>query len=195
MSPALAESLALPRRGEDQATALVDSISIPGLRLEGIRATLLRTAQPGVDGLLGLPAFENLLLTIDYPAHALTVSRDSLPAVDGREVLPIERVGSLWGTSMTAAGHPFVAVIDTRSTGAINFTPADTSHLKWSGPLVVIGQARGAAVPMATVLGGRLAGDVALGRHVIAAPFVSVHALPADFPQNPILGARLRRAL
>jgi hypothetical protein len=191
VTPALAESLDLPRAegSHDPAACRVDSLSIGAVRLEGLRVTPLETARGGIDGLLGLPAFEDLLLTLDYPGRRVVLERGALPEPDGREVLAIRRVGPFWGVPIEAAGQAFLAIVDTRSTGAFGFTHGDTLRLEHDGPLVVAGVARGAAIPATPVLRGRLAGDVTIGRHVFTRPSFHVRALPPHFPQNPILGS------
>jgi hypothetical protein len=88
-------------------------------------------------------------------------------------------------------GTPFVAVLDTRSTGALGFTPGHTARLTFEGELAVIGRARGAGIPETEVRGGRLAGDVTIGGYTFPRPFVSVRARPPLFPQNPIVGTQV----
>lgn len=189
ISPALAESLALPKLPNDSLTVHVDSISIGPVRFEDLHVTPLAVSQPNVDGLLGLPAFESVRLTIDYPDSAVVIERGQLPGPGG-DIMRLQRVGPFWGVPITIGQEHWVAIIDTRSGGGLGFTPNDTTYMAWETPLREVGQSRGAQIPLATVFGGKMAEDVRMGRHVFTKPFVTVRPLPPGFPQNPILGSR-----
>jgi hypothetical protein len=54
------------------------------LRLHTVSLALGRN----VDGLIGYPAFRDVLLTLDYPAEEIRISRGGLPRPDGREIFP-----------------------------------------------------------------------------------------------------------
>ncbi len=90
-------------------------------------------------------------------------------------------------------GATLTAIIDTRSSGGIGFTPESAQQVEFAGELQVIGSARGAAIPETAVRGGTLAHDVKIGRHTVRAPFATVRALPPGFPTEPILGTVLLR--
>jgi hypothetical protein len=167
----------------------VDSITVVAMLLGDIHVSVLSRAPRGVDGLLGLPAFENLLLTIDYPHTRIRFERDSLPAADGATILPLQRVSDFWGLPVSYAGHPMTTVLDTRSTGAFSLDPKVIPILPWTAEPVVVGRAGGAGNPTTEIKAGTLNGNVALGQYRITNPFLTLHQLPPDFPSEPRIGA------
>lgn len=192
ISPAIAESIGLKPVGgtPDYPEYRVDSVRIGNALFTGMPMSGEGRAS-GVVGLLGLPFWANVLLTIDYPANQLTISRDTLPAPDGKTVVSLSRVEDFWGLPLSIAGQPLHAILDTRSTGSIGLTPGVAAPLSFVSPPVVIGRARGAAIAETEVKGGQLAGNVALGKYLIPQPFVEIRSLPPGFPQNPLIGARV----
>jgi hypothetical protein len=120
----------------------------------------------GVDGVLGLDAYADLLLTVDYPAARLILSHGSLPAPDGSEVLPAVRVG------------PFL----------FQAVPEEAGRLAFAAAPRVVGRAVvGGSAPV-EVKAARLAGDLKLGRHVFRQPSIAVHPLPPDIPSRMTIG-------
>jgi hypothetical protein len=171
----------------------VDSINVGGASFKDFTISALPRPAQGVDGLLGLPFYRNLLLSIDYSGQTIQFTKDSLPAADGQTVLPLSRAADFWSVPLTITGHPFQAILDTRSAGAISLSPETAVTLAWRGELMVIGRAGGAGIPTTEVKGGTLAGDVILGKHRLVDVFVIVHGLPPGFPQEPRLGAMALR--
>jgi hypothetical protein len=53
-----------------------------------------------VDGVLGLDAYENYLLTVDYLGARLSLSSDTLPEPDASEVLRAVRIGPFLGVEL-----------------------------------------------------------------------------------------------
>jgi hypothetical protein len=186
-----ADSLGL--RGDSTGRELpelrLDSLTLGAARFYGVPAAILPRAPMGVAGVLGLPLYQNLLLTIDYPAGKLRLSRDTLPQADGAQILALRRLDDFWGVPLSLAGHTFDAVLDTRSTGAIGLTPAGAKQVPFEGELRVVGRAGGVAIPMTDVLAGRLAGDATLGRYTFPRPMITVRELPPGFPTGPLIGA------
>ena len=56
------------------------------MRLEGVQALPMLSDFPTFDGVLGLPAFGSVLMTIEYARKQLVLVRDSLPPADGMEL-------------------------------------------------------------------------------------------------------------
>src|SRR5689334_4027595 len=71
----------------------VDSITFGGASFQDFQIAEMGRAATGVDGILGLPFFRNVLLTIDYPAKKLRISRDSLPVSNGETILDLRHSG------------------------------------------------------------------------------------------------------
>lgn len=191
--PELVTELSLPRTGGPDHTPehRVARMEIGGAVFEGVTVSPLRTAQTGIDGVLGLPFYSDLLLTLDYPARRVRFERASLPEPDGNTIFPLSRVGPFWALPLTMAGRAMTGVIDTRSTGGFGVVPALADTLAFDGPLQVIGRARGAGIPDTEVRSGRLAGDVRIGAYTFPSPPVSVRPLPPGFPQEPLVGTRV----
>jgi hypothetical protein len=104
VTPALAEALGLAPVGQALAgdpsgrnpvrvpVYRVDSLAFGGLAFAQISTTALTLPGPrlaGVDGIIGIGFFENLLLTIDYGRLRLRAGPGALPAADGRDVVEI----------------------------------------------------------------------------------------------------------
>ena len=69
-------------------------------------------ARAGVDGVLGLAAFRDLLATLDLAGGRLSLTKGSLPSPDGRSVLPLRRLGSLVGVDVrVCTSIPFVECV------------------------------------------------------------------------------------
>ena len=169
----------------------VDRIEIGAVAFHDLPVSALRVAQGGIDGVLGLPLYHDLLLTIDYPNSRARFERGSLPPADGETVLSLTHVGPFWGIPLTVGGARQVAVLDTRSTGAFGFTPESAAPLTFDGDVRVVGRARGAAIPDTEVKAGRLSGDIVIGRYTFPKPTVTIRPLPPGFPTEAIVGARV----
>ena len=159
-----------------------------------VRGLEVRDAAPvdrSIDGFLGLGVFPSLLLTIDYPGSRLVLERGTLPAPDGQSVFATTRVGPFFAVALDVAGRRLPAVIDTRGSSAFGFTPAVGESLRFVAPPVLVGQARGAAIPLTDVKLGRLDGDVTLGTIRFERPLVTLRALPPGYPDGLIGGATL----
>ena len=193
ISPDLAARLSLKRAGgtDEYPAYRLDTIDIGGAHFAGMPAVARRVAQANIDGVLGLPLYRDLLLTIDYPNRRARFERGALPAADGQSILALTHVGPFWGMPLTIAGKPYSGVLDTRSTGGFGFTPESAKGVPFDGELRIVGRARGAAIPEADVKAGTIAGDIRIGRYVFPRPAASVRPLPPDFPTEPIVGGRV----
>ena len=183
----------LPRTGgpDEVPEYRVDSITLGGATFHDVRVSAMPRGATGVDGVLGLPFFRDVLLTIDYPARRLRLTRDTLPAANGRDVLQLSRAGPFWAVPIDLAGHAYAGVIDTRSTGTLGVTPEVGAALPFDGALEVVGRARGAGIPETEVKAGRLAGDVRIGAYTFPRPMLSVRPLPPLFvgpAAGPLVG-------
>lgn len=183
----VAEALALQRTGAGDGLR-ADSIQVGEATFRDVRVSVLPIADEQVDGVLGLPAFAEVLLIIDYPGRVARLERGNLPAVNGQDVLALSRVGTFWGVDLDLGGVTAVAVLDTRSTGGFSATPVSARSLSFAGSPAVVGMARGAAIQPLQITAARLSGDARLGRYVFQRPIVSIRPLPEDFPQNTVIG-------
>jgi len=196
LSPRLVRELALPRAGVAGRDSLfrLDSLRIGDVIVKGLAAGRDEALERiGVDGVLGLDAYADLLLTVDYPAGRLVLSRDSLPMPDGADVLPAVRVGPFIGIPVDAGGTREIGVVDTQGGILFQAVPEEAGRLAFSGTPQVVGRAIvGGGAPV-EVKEARLAGDLKLGRHVFHQPRIAVHPLPPDIPSRMTIGTRALR--
>lgn len=153
ISPALAQSLGLVATGEALAgdgsgrtqarkTYRIESLELGGVRFSGLE--LAETALPrgrlqNLDGILGLGLFAGHLLSIDYPAKSLALSRATLPG-SAAAFVPDPR-----GITMEVAvgGETIAAHIDTGNALAPLIVPtAFAERLPRKGEPRPMGQAR-----------------------------------------------------
>jgi hypothetical protein len=147
----------------------------------------------GVDGVLGLVAYQELLLTLDYPGQRLSLARGTLPPPDGRDVLAATRVGPFIGIPVVFGGVRETGVIDTQGGTGFQATEAVASQLVFQGPLRVVGRVVvGHGVPVELRM-GVLQGDARLGGHLIHQPRIAVHPLPPDIPSRVTIGLDVLR--
>ncbi len=146
-----------------------------------------------MDGLLGLNAFADLLVTLDYPAATLRMATGSLPEADGREVLRLTRAGPFWSVELDLAGQQVAAILDTQASSAFAVTQAVAESLPFADPPPVVGRARGPSIGDVERRVPRLAGDVTLGGAVLERPLVDVIALPSMLTTPVLIGSRALR--
>ncbi len=123
-----------------------------------------------IDGILGFPAFKDVLLTLDYPAEEIRVSSGNLPRPDGREIFRV--TGSRRPFLKVDVGGRHVKVLlDSGSTG--RFALRSTDRIQWS----VEPRPLSAAVHFASVTireGGRLDMPLQFGPLGFEAPVVAI---------------------
>lgn len=194
LTPATAEALGLiPPGGDGLREFRVDSVTVGGATFVGVPMSTVPLPMAGVDGVLGLPVYSQLLLTLDYPAATVRFERGTLPAPNGSDILALTRIGDFWGVPFTAAGRRFDAVLDTQSGAPIAFSPEYRDSLTFVGPLQVVGRASGAGFSGAVVEGGQLQGDIKVGRYTFPKPNLMLIPLPPGLPGRPNIGSGLLR--
>jgi hypothetical protein len=192
VSRRLASELALPKIAgpETMPEYHVDSVTIASASFRSLVVTVLPEHDSASDGLLGLPFFQSLLLTIDYPRRRVRLSRDSLPRPNGRDVLALTRQGDFWLMPIVIAGRPFDGIIDTQSSAGLSVTPSLGDSLTFAGGVHAIGRAVGAFGT--TVLeAGTLAGNLEIGRYRFRRPVVTLVKLPPQWPTAPNIGTQV----
>jgi hypothetical protein len=150
-------------------------------------------ARLGVDGVLGLVTFRDVVLTIDYPSRRLSLARTSLPEPDGRQVLRAVRVGPFIGIPVHLGAVRETGVIDTQGGVGFQAVPEVAERLTFQGPLRVVGRAVvGGGAPVEVKM-GVLKGDARLGRYTVHQPRIAVHPLPADIRSRVTIGIEVLR--
>jgi hypothetical protein len=171
----------------------VAELRIGGARLGGFVATTDAT-MPGVDGLIGLPAFAGLLLTVDYPNRQLRLEKGALPVPDGKNVLPMRNIfGVLLGIDMETGGGTLPTVIDTQSGLALSLSPELASGLRFESAPVQTGEVLMGGTVTAPVKTGRLAGELRIGEFVLPRQLAQVITHPPDRPRLANIGAEILR--
>lgn len=78
----------------DVATAMIDSMAIGSAEFRNVTAIVrpqrITKDYPNIDGILGFALFSDYLLTLDYPAMQLRLSRGTLPPANGADTLNFE---------------------------------------------------------------------------------------------------------
>ena len=151
---------------------------------------LARIPGTRVDGIVGLPLFRDVLLTIDYPHAALRVERGELPPPDGRDVLPIRfGAGGRALIPLNLGGRELWAHLDSGFSGGLVVPDRAVADFPGAEAAVSAGDkfnfVHGGSGRARTA---RLTDDLRLGRHVIRRPVVSV-----GLGQEPTLGTEYLR--
>jgi CubicO group peptidase (beta-lactamase class C family) len=206
VSAALAARLGLSKVGEilsgdpsgrdpqTRALMAVDTIEIGGARFSVLHASVRGEGEPSrpetVDGILGFGFFAECLLTLDYPANRLRLSRGSLPPADGKQVLDYRDTRGIPAFTITVAGRELLADLDTGSMGGIVLPESEAATLPLDGPLAVVGRARTLSNAF-EIKAAPLNGDVTLGGLTFSRPRLEFQPV---FPMANI-GARVLRDL
>lgn len=196
LATSIVGELGLPSAGVNGSDSMfhLDSLRIGDMVIGGLAVGRDDGfARLGVDGVLGLEAYADLLLTVDYPAGRLSLSRGSLPPSDGLEILQAVRVGPFIGLPVDVGGVREVGVVDTQGGMLFQAVPAVADHLAFAGTPRVVGRAIVGGTSPVDVKEARLAGDLKLGRHVFRQPRIAVHPLPPDIPSQMTIGTRALR--
>jgi len=203
LSPAARDRLGLRARttGTHLPVVDVDSIRVGGALLAGLTAVSADGVLGGeVDGILGLSALANLLVTVDVGAGTFTLAEGSLPAPNGRDLLPLVPLdgywgaGRLWGVEIDAGGTKAAAVLNLLSPGAVGTTPQLASAASFSSPPVASGRVMGPMIGRVERRVGRLGGDLRIGGYTLQRPLVSVFPVPPQLPPSWSLGAGVLRS-
>ncbi|HMN40825.1 MAG TPA: aspartyl protease family protein [Phycisphaerales bacterium] len=162
------------KRQDVRSIVSIRRLQVGDAELRGLEAIALdlsriqATLGAGVDGILGYPAFRDVLLVVDYPASAVRVSKGDLPPADGRAIV-----------ALTSRDRPTVDVrvgsrsrsflIDTGKAGG--FSCCDFDRLGFANPpaTIAMGVAVGGSYELTS---GRLETDLTLGDVVFRRPVV-----------------------
>jgi len=175
-----------PPSGASDPLRSIESLQIGPLTVRNVIAFVRDgTGLIGVDGMLGLSTFKELVLTVDYPRRQIRLESNSLPAPNGRDIVPLIRAGMggmLVGVQSDFAGTPITLVIDTQGGTTIMCSPDAAEDFSFASTAVGSGQALigGASGPGVAVTSARLKGDVRLGGLTLQRPIVNVAPLPLE---------------
>lgn len=169
----------------------LDSVALGGAVLRDFRVASLELPWSDVHGVLGLNAYRDLLLTVDYPASRVRLEKGALPDPDGVELLRAIPVGPFWGVRVDVAGREVDAVLDTQSEHAFSAVPTLAEGLPLEAAPVLTGYAAGPGIGLQDLGTARLAGDVRLGGYTFRRPLLSLSPMPPHIPQSWNVGGKV----
>ena len=171
----------------------IDSLQIGAAIFKNLTVTQGPQFIPGVDGLLGLAAYGDLVMTADYAHLTFALENGALPEADGRTILPLIRLGAHLGVEVESQGQRIPAVIDTQGGTDISVSPEIASRLNFAAPPVAV---RTAAIGGSTpepVSAARLEGDLHLGAYTVQRPILDIVSPPPGLPRQALLGIQFLR--
>lgn len=175
-------------RAQTSDTLRFGTAVLTGIRI-GQRGQL---GVPGIDGLLGLDALFDAAITLDFPGRQLRLTKDTLPAANGRDVLTLGAVSQLWTVPITLGDRSIHAILDTQSALSISTTPARARDLTFTSAPAPVGQARGPTIGVVQLERARLAADAHIGDAELKQPLVDLLPLVPPLPQDAfILGLQV----
>jgi Domain of unknown function (DUF4440) len=161
------------RAGMPTVTGRIDSLSLGGATFRGLDTRVTSLFDGGdFDGIIGLTLLQDLLWTLDLGQSRLLLERDSLPAPNGRDVLPFagrDPAGRI-DVMMNLGGEQQSVVFDTRYADWIMTNDSLAAKLRLATPLRTVGTAWGPSVGTFEMRGARLDEPVTLGRYALPRP-------------------------
>ncbi len=122
------------------------------------------------DGILGYDAFEDLLLTLDYPDREIRVGRGRLPRPNGDDVFKLRGRGRPF-FEIGIDGRREIVLLDSGSSSAFAMNPSPSRV--WLHPPQPLG-ARAKIDRIVVRSAGRLSGDIRFGSAVAARPVIEL---------------------
>ena len=122
--------------------------------------------QPGAPrGVLGIPLFRKLLLTIDYPKSQIVIEKGAVSTTDGKKVVDFKNSeGGIFSLPLVVAGKEMQATIDTGSGSGISFPEWMMDKIALRGKPTEVG--RGRTVGGESIIyGAQFAGEISLGEY------------------------------
>jgi hypothetical protein len=102
-----------------------------------------------VDGIVGLNALADYLVTLDFPAKKLRLAKGELPKADGKEILEYKDAAGIATLELGVGDKKIKAHLDTgNAIGAFVFPTAFAEKLSLAGEPRVVGRARSASGDM-----------------------------------------------
>jgi len=168
----------------------IDRLAIGGLALSDLTATAIENSgfreHLGARGVLGMPLFSELLLTIDYPGAQVRIARGELPGPDGKEILSFRHEHTI-RVPITVGAVQIEADVDSGSPAAVSLPEEYMEKLPLEGRPVQIGKARTVTAEF-PVYGATLKGAVQIGSHRLENPALRFNKLPNANIGGEVLG-------
>lgn len=183
VTPALAQSLALPVIGEsiggdpsgkNQKTVRVlhaESVDIAELHLGQVGVSEGGPHFDGIDGVIGLRLFNSLIVTFDYPNARFEVDGGALPAADGAKVLTYTAEHGVPTIEIDVAGVKVKTDIDSGSPALVSLPLSLAKSLPLAEEPRVMGRGRTVGNEF-DIYAAPLKGEVHVGPITISNPQV-----------------------
>jgi hypothetical protein len=157
------------RNPQSSETYKLESLSIGALRLADVTVAgrnYKNSPRPlKVDGILGLNALADYLVTLDFPAKKLRLAKGELPKSDGKEILDYKNAAGIAQLELTVGDKKIQAHLDSgNAIGAFVFPTAFAEKLSFTGEPRVVGRARSASGEM-EIKQAQVKDLIRLGRH------------------------------
>ncbi len=192
LSSELAQELGLPVVGEIQIgdpihpqgitakQVRIDRLVVGGATFSSLIATSMEKSgfaeHLGARGVLGMPLFSDLLLTLDCGHSEIRIARGELPEPDGKGILALQP-GHGVRVPITVGTLDLVADLDSGSPAGISLPSRYMDELPLDGKPVEIGRARTVTSEFA-VYGATLSGSVRLAGYRLEKPALRFNGLP-----------------
>lgn len=160
--------------GLSATPCVVDSLKIGDAEFRAVQA--LASDSPFLndfDGVLGLAVFQDCLLTFDYPAGKLRLTRGELPPSDGGEVLDyaVQRGKLVLPVTINQRAYEFV--LDTGSSLWFKFPAAVSQNCAYLHGPVETSKARTVDREI-LIRTAKIDGNLQVGRHIFERPYGAV---------------------
>lgn len=155
----------------------LDSVELGGIRFRNVDAPTrdYNTSPnlPKIDGILTFNLFAEYLLTLDYSARRVRLTRGELPQADGKEVLSFDSSLGIPVVELGVGGHKVSAHFDTgNAVGAFVLPASLVGKLALASEPVTVGRARTISNDV-EIKEARLGESIRLGGHEFARPVIT----------------------
>jgi predicted aspartyl protease len=144
----------------EMALYKLDNLALGKLKFSGLQvmgrdynATIKGPGLRPIHGILGFHLFSEYLLTIDYPARKIDISRGKLPPPDGKNILSIISDDEDPEIEVGLGDQTVKALLDTGAMGELGVPTSVARKLKYTGEPVNRGQQDGVPLQSATLDG------------------------------------------
>jgi len=167
------------RKGPSLPEYRLDSLKLGPIEFVGVRVISRDYNRHGaaahghIDGVLGMGLFEQFLLTIDYPASALSIATGALPKPNGKDILPLVPDAPVPSIQVLLSDNSYEARLDTGAMGGISVSAEIASRLKFIDEPKQVGEARTVAGPF-KIERATLDGTLRIGDRVINNPEITI---------------------
>lgn len=162
----------------------LDSVSFGGVEFRNVEAASrnynTNPNMPKIDGILGFNLFADYLLTLDYPAKRVRLTRGELPQADGAQVLNFESFRGVPIVQLNVGAEKINAHIDSgNSIGGFVLPTALAEKLTFAAPPQVVGRA-GTVTSVVEIKQARIKETIKLGRFEFKEPEIIFPAVSED---------------